>query len=129
MQCCLEPYGQYCTKFLPVQCCHKRNWDNIEEAFFLCNVVWRLLSNIDQDIFLCNVVWSLLDNIAQSIYLCNVVPRVLRQHWTRFVSVQCCLEPLAPHCTKFLPAVQFCPKNINTTPNRIFTCALLSQEY
>ena len=84
---------------------------------------------MEQDLFLCNVVWSLLDNIAQSFYLRNVVPWVLRQHSTRFIPVQCCLEPLAQHWTKFLPAVQCCLKSIKTTLNWIFTCAMLSQEY
>ena len=70
-------------------------------------------------------VWRLLGNIAQSFYLCNVVPRVLRQHWTEFYHVQYSLEPLWQHCTKFLP-VQCCPKSINTTFSRIFSCAMLS---
>ena len=33
--------------------------------------------------------------------------------------MQCCLEPLRQHCTRFLP-VQCCPKSIKTTLNRIF---------
>ena len=32
--------------------------------------------NIDQDFFLCNVVWSLRDNTAQDFYLFNIVSRV-----------------------------------------------------
>ena len=49
--------------------------------------------------FLCNVVWSLLDYIAQGFYLCHVVWRVLRQHWTRFFHVECCVESLGQYCT------------------------------
>ena len=33
--------------------------------------------------------------------------------------MQCYLQPLGHHCTRFLP-VQCCPKNITTTLNRIF---------
>ena len=65
--------------------------------------------------------------ITQGFYLCNFVPRVLRQNWTGFFSVHCCLEPHGQHCTRFLP-VQCCPKSIKTTLNRIFSCALLSLE-
>ena len=42
--------------------------------------------NIEQDFYLCNVVWRFLDNIAQSFYLCDVVPSVLRQLWTGLFS-------------------------------------------
>ena len=38
--------------------------------------------------------------------------------------MQCCLESLAQHCTRFLP-VQCCPKSINATLHSIFFCALL----
>ena len=101
MQCCLEPLGQHCTKFLPVQCCPKSIRTTLNRIFFLCNVVW-----------------SLLDNIAQSLYLRNVVPRVLRQHWTGFFPMQCCPK------TGF-SLVQCCPKSIKTTLNKIFSSAML----
>ena len=38
--------------------------------------------------------------------------------------MQCCLESLGQHCTRFLP-VQCCPKSINATLHSIFFCALL----
>ena len=76
--------------------------------------------------FLCNVVWSLLDNIWQGFYLCNVVPRVLRQDWKGFFLMRCCLEPLGQHCTRFLLLLlQCCPREINTTLNSSFSCAIL----
>ena len=40
VQCCLEAIGQHCTRFSLVHCCHKRIKDNIEQDFFLWNVVW-----------------------------------------------------------------------------------------
>ena len=43
-------------------------------------------------IFLYNT-WSIANNTAQGFYLCNVAQRVLRQHWTGFSLMQCCLEP------------------------------------
>ena len=67
----------------------------------------------------------LLGNIAQDFHLCNVVPRVLQHYWTGVFHLQCCLEPLRQHLTKFLP-VQCCPKSIKTILNRIFPCAMLS---
>ena len=50
------------------------------------------------------------DNIEQHFFLYNVVPRVLRQHLTGFLLVQCC------------------PRSIKTKLNRIFYCKMLSQE-
>ena len=41
--------------------------------------------------------------------------------------MQCFLEPLEQHCTRFLP-VQCCPKRIKASLNKIFSCALLSEE-
>ena len=64
-------------------------------------------------------------SIKQGFYLCNVVPRVLRQHWTWFFYVQCCLEPLEQHRTRILPvAVQCCSKRIKTARKRIFSCTM-----
>ena len=75
----------------------------------------------------------------------NVVQRVLRQHCTGFLLIQSCLERLGQHCIR-ISAVQWCPKSIKTTLDkifsdamlfeafgiilyRVFTCAVLSQEY
>ena len=57
--------------------------------------------NIPQDFFSCNVAWSLSDNIVLGFDLCNVVPRALRQYWTGFFLMQCCLEPLWQHRIEF----------------------------
>ena len=125
---CLEPLGQHKTKFLTVKCCPK------------CIKI-----TLNRIVFLCNALWSLSDNIALSFCPCNFLPRVLRQHWTRFLAVQCCLGPPGQHSTKLLP-VQIYPKSIKTIFNRIFfyamlpgafwatlhkvfTCAMLSQGY
>ena len=40
-------------------------------------------------------------NIAWGFDLCNIVPRVLRQHCTEFVLMQCCQEPLGQHGIEF----------------------------
>ena len=66
-----------------------------------------------------DVVWSLLYNIAQGFYLCKVILSVLRQHWTVFFPVHCCLEPQGQHCIEYLP-MQCYPRSIKTTLNRIF---------
>ena len=101
---------QHLRGFFPVQCCLRLLGEH-GVRFYLCNVAPRVLrQQWTGFFFLCNVVWILLDNITQNFYLCNV-PRVLKQHWTGFFPVQCC------------------PKSIKTTLSRIFTCAVLSQEY
>ena len=192
--------GDYCITLLKVSTCAILSieyWDKIQQDFFLCNVIWRLLDNIEQDFLLCHAVQTVLrqhwtgflpvqcfpksikttlsrffsyamlsraswttctkflpvqcypksikttlnmifscamlsfrffDNIVPSFYLCNVVPRVLTQHWTRFLPVQCYLETLAQHWTESFP-VQCCKKSTETILNRIFTCAMLSQVY
>ena len=100
--------------------------DNIEQGFYLFNVVPRVLRKHWREFFLCNVVWSLMDNIAQGFYLYRVIPRVLPKiTLNKCFSVQCCLEALGQHYTWFLP-IQCCPKSIKTTLNMIFSCAVLS---
>ena len=104
----------------------KINQSNIKIAEKWCEVMPFEWHYNTLDFFLCSVVWSLLDNIAQGFYLYNFVPRVLRQYWTGFFPVCCCLEPQGQHCTKVLKLlVQCCPKRIKTTLNRIFSWAML----
>ena len=70
--------------------------------------------------FLWNVACSLLGNTTQEFCLFIVVPRVLRHYWKEFFRVQWCyLKRFGQHCTRFLP-VQYCPKSIKTTLNKIF---------
>ena len=100
--------------------------------------------NFAQDFFLSKVVWSLSDNISMGFQLCNFFSGVLRQQWTGFFLMQCCLEPLRQHCIEIWP-VQYCPKSIKKTLHGIFSytnffeasysilhsvfsCALLSQQ-
>ena len=64
-------------------------------------------------------------NIAWGFDLCNIVPRVLRQHCTEFVLMQCCQEPLGQHGIEFW-AVQCCPKSIKTKLHRILSYTMLS---
>ena len=78
---------------------YRQNFDRFKKK--IAEKWWY--SDIALGFFLCNVVWSLLGNIAQDFCQCSVVPRVLRQYWTGFFHVQCCLEPLGQHCTRFLP--------------------------
>ena len=65
-------------------------------------------TNIEQDFFLRNVVWSISDNIAQGFDVCNVVPIVLKQNCTEFFLTQYCLEPLTQHCIGLFPE-ECCP--------------------
>ena len=117
---------QYSTRFFRAMLLGARQHRQDCTEYFTPPLFIQSIKTTMKKIFcLCNVAWSLLHNITQSFYLCNVVPRALIQHWTRFVSVQRCLEPLGQHCTKFLP-VQCCPKSIKTTLNKICSCAMLS---
>ena len=119
MQCCLQSLGQHCTKFLLVQCCPKSIKTTLNRFFLM------------------NIAWILLDNIFQGFYFFIIVPKVLRQHRTRFLLVQCCPKSiktklntifflcnvvpkvLRQHWTIFL-FVQCCPKSIKTKLNTIF---------
>ena len=103
----LESLGQYYTEFLPAQCCPKG------------------ITTFLNRIFSCEMFpggsWKTLHKFF---YLYNVVPKVLRQHWTGFFFVQCCLEPIGQHCTRFLP-VQYCPKGIKGTLMQIWKSVCL----
>ena len=79
MQCCQEPLGEHCTTFLPMECCRNSIKTTLNRVFTCAMLSQDYQDNIEQDFYLCNVVWRFLDNIAQSFYLCDVVPSVLRQ--------------------------------------------------
>ena len=140
VQFCLVSIGQY-TGILALKCCPK-SIKTTSVRIFLCNVAWSsaTYTRLCRTFYLCNVLRQhrrgffpvqcclrLLGEHGVRFYLCNVAPRVLRQEWTGFFSCAICLDPLGQHCTKLLP-VQ-CPKSIKTALNRIFSCAMLSQEY
>ena len=55
-----------------------------------------------------------------------VVPRVLRQHWTGFFLIQCCLDPLRQHWIGLFWPVQCWPKGIKKIMLRI-SYAMLSE--
>ena len=111
VQYCLESLGQYCTRFLPMQCCPNSTETTLKRIFSCA-----LLSGASRA------------SLHRIFYLCHIVPRVLRQHWTWFFPVKCCLESLGQHYAKFLP-VQCCPKRIKTTLKRIFSSAMLSEAW
>ena len=94
MQCSLEPLRQHCVGFWLVQCYPKSIKTTLHRIFFLNKVVW-----------------SLSGNISYSFQLWNVFSRVLRQQWTGFFLMQCCLEPLRQHYIEVL-SVQCCPDSI-----------------
>ena len=111
--CCLDENAlsftaQYCLSLL-----------GNTHGFHLCNVFPRVLGNIEQNFLLCIDVWTLKEIIAFCVYLCNVVSGVLRQHWTGFFSMHCCLEPRWQHFIGYLP-VQCYPSRTKTTLNKIF---------
>ena len=62
--------------------------------------------------FLCNVIWSLLSNIAR-VFACAMLSQdyyhIIEQD---FFMWKCFLEALGQHCTRFLH-LQCCPKTIN----------------
>ena len=119
-------------------------YSNIEQDFFLCNVVWSLLDNIAQGVnsykelldsivqgfVMCSVAWSLSNNIAQGFYLCNIGPWLtnnfswqipLRQHCTKKLLVQCWPRP---HAQKNNP--QFCLDLSGSTLHKAITCGMLA---
>ena len=127
MQCCLEPLGQYCIGFWPVQCYPKS--------------IKRTLHSICSYTKLSGASWTTLHRVSS----CAIFPRVLRQICRGFFLMHCCLEPRWYYCIRFWP-VQSCPKSIEanlqrifsyamlsgasrTTLHRVLTCAILSQEY
>ena len=78
---CLEPLGQHCIGFLPVQCRPKSIKTTLHRIFsyaklpgasratlhrvFICVLLSKeYYDNIAQDFFLCKVVWSVSSNIA-----------------------------------------------------------------
>ena len=88
-----------------------------------------------------------LGECCTGFFLCNIFPRVLKQLCRELSPVNCCLGPLGQHCARFL-LVQCCPKSIKiklklkrtfccallpgasrTTLQRVFTSAMVSQEY
>ena len=90
VECCLEPLGQFCTRFLPMLCCPK-SIKTFIRIFLMCNV-WSLLDNIAQGFYLFSVRPWLTDNVYEESNLCNVVLTILWQHWIGILSSQCCLN-------------------------------------
>ena len=76
------------------------SWITFHKDFTYAMLSQEYWNNIEQFFFLCNVVWNLLGNTVQEFYLCNIVPTVLRQHWTGLFLVECCVEPLGKHLHK-----------------------------
>ena len=126
MHCCMEPLGYYCIRFWPVQSCPK----SIETTF--------------QRIFLMQCCLEPLGQHGKGFYLCNVVPRVLRQNCTGLFYAM--LSGASPTIWYGLWPAQSCLKSIKTTFHRVFSytklsgaswttlqrvfsCAMLSQEY
>ena len=109
----------------------------------MCNVVWSLVDNIAK-VFTCTMLSKSIKTTLKIIFSCAMFsgvscwtthhkiftcvmlsPKVLRQDWTGFFPVHCCLEPQGQYWIGFLPA-QCCPKSIETTLKRIFSCAMFS---
>ena len=109
VQCCLESLGQHCIGFClyhVVPIVLRQDWTK----FFLVMLSGASRATLHNTghyfsffmFFLRNVLCRLLDNNASGVNLCNVFPRVLRQHWTRFFPVRCCLKPQGQYCIGFL---------------------------
>ena len=110
MQCCLEPLGQHCIGFCPVQCCPNSIKTTLNRIFFLSSVAW-----------------TLSDNLAQGFDLFNVDQRVLRKHCTGVFYALLSGASRRTLCRVFTCAMLFGASW--TTLHRIFICAILSQEY
>ena len=88
----MEPLGQHCTRFLPVQCCPKSIKTTLIKIFFLGNIVSSLLNNTAQGFYLFNVSLWLRYNFYEENNLCNAVLTMLGQHYIGILSSQCCLN-------------------------------------
>ena len=79
--------GQHCIRKLTVQCwpaVHKQLCTEKQSTMFSGSVC----ANIAQGNYLCNV--KITDNFYLEHDLCNVGSIMLRQHWIRISSSQCC---------------------------------------
>ena len=104
MQCCLEPFCQHFTRFLPVKCCSKSIRTTLNRVFS----VKCCLEPLGQ-------------HCKRFLPAMQCCPKSIWTTLNRTFSVQCCLEPLGQHCTRFLTVVQCCPKSFWTTLKRIFS--------
>ena len=102
VQCCLEPLGKYCARFLPVLWCLKR------------------IKTTRKRIFLVECCLKPQGQHYIGYFLCNVVSVVLRQHWTGFFPVHCCLETQGQHCIGIYKV--FCHKSIWQDWTWLFWC-------
>ena len=123
-------------------------YDDIEQNFFMWNVVWKPIGQYSlHEVFTCGCTMLPRENLKHQgqglilvqcrlepqgqhyigFFLCNVVPGVLRKHCHRTFSGSMLSGAswLGQHCTRFLP-LQCCPKGIKITLNKMFSCALLS---
>ena len=112
MQCYMEPLGQHCIGFCPVQCCLKSIKRTLNKIFS-----YEMLSGAPWGFDLCNVVPRVLrqHDIEQEFFFflhCCLEPQ--EQHYIGFLLVQCYLEPLVQNYAGFLSA-QYCPKSISCT--------------
>ena len=59
---------------------------------------------------------------ASWVFTCAMLSQEYYDNTEQIFHVQCCLEALGQHCTKFLSvAMQCCPKSIRTILNTIFS--------
>ena len=103
----------------------QKYWDNIDQGFFLCNVVWSLLDNIPQGFYLFNVGPWLADNYYEEKNLCNVVLTLLGQLCIALVTSKCCLNTSKTTLYKNL-FVQCWPKGAQTCFHRKISYTMFS---
>ena len=85
VHCFLEPQGQQCTGYLPVQCCLK----SIKATLNRISSVQCCLERL----------WQHCTRILPV----PGYPKSIKTTLKMFFSMQCCLEPLEQHCTRVLP--------------------------
>ena len=116
VQCCLEPLGQHCTRFFLAQCCMETQKQYCI-GYLLVQCCPKSFTTTLNKIFSCVMLsgasWQHWTRFLP------VVPRVLRQHWTWFFKTT---------LNKIFSYVMLSRASWAIL-HKVFTCAMLSQEY
>ena len=137
MQHCMEPFGQHCIEFWPVQCCPKNIKVKLCRIFFMHCCLERLwyycirfwpVQNCPKSIKkkLHRIVsYAMLSRAFQAtLHVVLTSGMLFQEYQSKIAQDFLCLKPFG-HYIGVLP-VQCCPVGIKTTLNRIFSYAMLS---
>ena len=143
----LESFGRY-KGFLAQQCCPmntKTTFNNNMKSFcemlpgvrqhrqdcmehFTYAMLFQNIKTTSKRIFSCARLSEASWGTLHKIFTCAMFSQEYWETIEQVFSYEYCLDPLRQHFTKFL-FFHYCPKSIKTTSNKIFTCAMLPQEY